>query len=84
MMDIKIQQKIREAFELNSCPNFGHDLEFTRNSRGEYVNPALEDHWQTFQEGWEAAIDYIKTLKPDNKYTAGPISTGGMDPRNQL
>jgi hypothetical protein len=51
---------IREAFERITAPNFRDvDGKFScqRNSHGEYVNPGLEDHWQTFQEGWEAAID---------------------------
>ena len=50
---------IREAFEKISAPNFGfgHELTFPRNEKGEYINPTLEDHWQTFQEGWECAIE---------------------------
>ena len=74
---------IRESFERISCPNFGHDLEFTRNSRSEYVNPALEDHWQTFQEGWEAAMEFLKT-KQVSRYSdqcSDITSTGGKDPR---
>lgn len=51
--------EIREAFEKVSAPNFGTDrFTFQRNSVGEYFHPVLEDHWQTFQEGWEEAIKY--------------------------
>lgn len=52
---------IRERFEEVCYPNFGvtsgHSLR--RNPTGEYVSDALEDHWQTFQEGWEEAVKAI-------------------------
>jgi hypothetical protein len=53
---------IREAFERISVPNFGlcnvdETGNHKRKSDGTYVNPGLEDHWQTFQEGWEAATE---------------------------
>lgn len=74
---------IREAFERVSAPSFGHELTFPKNSRGEYVNPTLEDHWQTFQEGWESAVKYVKhrsTSPRTDKYT-DLVSDGGFDPR---
>jgi hypothetical protein len=39
----------------------------------------LEDHWQTFQEGWEEAINYVKNR--DNPSYTDVVSDGGMDPR---
>ena len=50
---------IREAFERISAPAFGREFEYRKKSNGEYENGALEDHWQTFQEGWEAAIEDV-------------------------
>lgn len=48
---------IREAFERITAPAFGREFEYRKKGNGEYANGALEDHWQTFQEGWEAAIE---------------------------
>lgn len=48
---------IREAFERITAPAFGREFEYRKNGNGEYENGSLEDHWQTFQEGWEAAIE---------------------------
>jgi|GEM_PF-1520562 len=48
-------EKIRELFEEISATNFGYEL-IPKNATGEYINPNMEDHWQTFQEGFEAAI----------------------------
>ena len=55
----------------------GHGLR--RKENGEYVSDLLEDHWNTFQEGWEAALDMLKQ-KTNNQYS-DIISDGGMDPR---
>lgn len=75
------QNTVREAFETVCYPNFGvtsgHSLR--RKPNGEYVSDALEDHWQTFQEGWEEAIRHL-TAKTDPGYT-DIVSNGGMDPR---
>jgi hypothetical protein len=50
---------IREAFERITAQNF--DIRrvdpLKRNDKGEYIMAVLEDHWQTFQEGWEAATE---------------------------
>jgi hypothetical protein len=52
---------IREAFERITGPAFFFgeqgDNRFQRKPNGEYANYHLEDHWQTFQEGWEAATE---------------------------
>ena len=55
----------------------GHGLR--RKENGEYVSDLLEDHWNTFQEGWEAALDMLKQ-KTNNQYS-DIVSNGGMDPR---
>lgn len=71
---------IRKAFEEVSYLSLratGHGLR--RNLKGEYVSDTLEDHWQTFQEGWEEAVKYLKN-KNDPGYT-DIVSNGGMDPR---
>ena len=53
---------IRQAFESVCVPNFSFTgtANLTRNSKGEYTDSTLEDHWQTFQEGWEEAVKHIK------------------------
>lgn len=73
-----MKDHIREAFETVSCPSFGHELTYPRKPNGEYYDPKLEDHWQTFQEGWEAAVEYLK--RNGGNYS-DIISDGGMDPR---
>ena len=50
-----------------------------RKPNGEYFSDLLEDHWNTFQEGWEAAIDYLKNKQNDSY--SDIVSNGGMDPR---
>jgi hypothetical protein len=50
-----------------------------RKPNGEYFSDLLEDHWNTFQEGWEAAIDHLKD-KMNDSYS-DIVSNGGMDPR---
>lgn len=72
---------IRQAFESECYPNFspdsGHGLR--RKPTGEYVSATLEDHWQTFQEGWESALNFLKNKKT-TLYT-DIVSDGGLDPR---
>ena len=72
---------IRKAFEevtYLSLRSTGHGLQ-RRLQDGQYVNDTLEDHWQTFQEGWEEAIKYLQSK--DNLCYTDVISNGGMDPR---
>ena len=46
---------IREKFETATLPAFGIQDGSPVNEKGEYKSP-IEDHWQTFQEGWEEAV----------------------------
>lgn len=50
-----------------------------RKPNGEYVSDLLEDHWNTFQEGWEEAVKHLQNLKNDSY--SDIASNGGMDPR---
>lgn len=64
---------IREAFERDTVPNFfagEHMLEVAKQrfSSGLYMDNAIEDHWNTFQEGWEAAVNFLKK-KQNTSYT---------------
>ena len=70
---------VRLAFEQKVYPSFrtGHGLR--RKPTGKYVSDTLEDHWQTYQEGWAHAIDYLKN-KHDPGYS-DIVSDGGVDPR---
>jgi len=75
---------MREAFEsitystLNIAgSSTGYGLR--RKPNGEYVSDLLEDHWNTFQEGWEEAVKHLQKLKNDSY--SDIASNGGMDPR---
>lgn len=70
---------IREAFEKVTAPTFGCQLAPPIKNKGVYSNPILEDHWQTFQEGWEEAIKYL--TNKNNPCYSDLISGGGIDPR---
>lgn len=72
---------IRQAFEEVCYPNFGvtSGYNLKRKSNGEYISDSLEDHWQTFQEGWEEAVKYLQ--KKHNLCYTDIVSDGGMDPR---
>jgi len=74
---------IRKAFEevtyssMSQSVGSAHGLR--RKQNGEYVSDVLEDHWQTFQEGWEEAVKWLKNK--DNVCYTDIVSKGGMDPR---
>lgn len=72
----------RKAFEEVSAPNFGWggNPSLRRNKDGTYVDHQLEDHWQTFQEGWEEAVKYLKDK--ENESFSDMLSDGGYDPRD--
>ena len=79
-LEVKQADPVRQAFETVCYPNFpGQSHGLRRRPSGEYVSDSLEDHWQTFQEGWEYAIAYVN--ESDNPQYSGIISDGGMDPR---
>ena len=72
---------VREAFEKIAAPNFFiGEYDLSRDSKGQYIAPSLEDHWQTFQEGWESAINSIKNKA--NPGYSDLVSDGGYDTRN--
>ena len=89
---------IREAFEKTTAqafgiPNFSTEGSYDydtgtklwhRKYNGTYVSQELEDHWQTFQEGWESAVEWLKTKQPSSASDqySDAVSTGGMDPRS--
>jgi len=65
-----MNNKIREMFEEVSAPNFGHELTFPRKENGEYENPVLEDHWQTFQEAVEATVKECQSMLSEDWITS--------------
>ena len=73
-----MERQIRKAFEEVTCANFSMS-QIPKNRAGEYMNPILTEHWQTFREGWEAAVDFLKN-KQNSEYS-DIISDGGKDPR---
>ena len=79
ILEVMMSKIIREAFEKHSAPSFGTSSDIIKkNSKGEYKNLNVEDHWQTFQEGWESAINHLKNKKGDH---SDIVSDGGIDPR---
>ncbi len=83
-VDFPKADPMREAFENITYPS----LQFAgsptayglrRKPNGEYMSDLLEDHWNTFQEGWEEAINYLKNK--DNPSYTDIVSNGGRDPR---
>lgn len=61
----------------------GSRIIWDRKRTGQYEYGVIEDHWQTFQEGWEAAIEFLKTKQVSSysdKYS-DVISNGGKDVR---
>lgn len=56
---------IRAAFERTTAPCFVYGVQDhpLRNAAGYYVSPVLEDHWNTFQEGWMEALNYVNHNK---------------------
>ena len=63
-----MNERIRELFESEVYPSFpgiAHGLR--RKDNGEYVSDALEDHWQTFQEGFEIAVRECADVSENHK-----------------
>ena len=57
----RMKLEMREIFEQTTLPNFSkEEIDTTRLANGQYRNPIVEDHWQTFQEGWEEGIKWFK------------------------
>lgn len=59
-LEVKRVDPVRQAFENITYPTLqcagtytAHGLR--RKPNGEYMSDLLEDHWNTFQEGWEEA-----------------------------
>lgn len=77
-----MNRTVRKMFEEVCYPNFsvGGNPSLARKVNGEYASDVLEDHWQTFQEGWECAINSIKRGHDDDEYS-DLVSDGGLDPR---
>lgn len=62
------KDEMRKRFEETTIPSFPlNERSYHHTITGEYMDPNIEDHWQTFQEGWEQCIEYLKKK--------------GMDPR---
>lgn len=76
-----MKDPVRESFETVCYPNFPGTgaYKLKRKPNGEYISDSLEDHWQTFQEGWEEAVKHIQNKS--NETYSDIISDGGMDPR---
>lgn len=56
----EVLKEIQSAFKKATLPNFGLERDRSKDARGCYVDPVLEDHWNTFQEGWVEAVNFMK------------------------
>jgi len=76
-----MNKRIRQLFEKHTIPHFGI---FNRNvghlnEHGEYHNPIIEDHWQTFQEAAKLIVRECAGLFPnvyveiENEYGHTPV-----------
>lgn len=87
-----MNERVRRLFEQHTLPNFaiGTDLDLRRNSRGEYTNSIYEDHWNTYQEAVETAVNecihylnneidrlsiYGRTIPEENSYMRDSVDT---------
>jgi len=78
-MNIEI---VRQEFERVAVPNFFiGEVDLARDSKGQYIASSLEDHWQTFQEGWGSAVAAIKSRV--NLDYSDLVSDSGFDPRDR-
>lgn len=58
-----IIETMRQLFEEKVYPSFsGIAYGFLRKPNGEYVSDVLEDHWQTFQEGFEMGMLHVEKM----------------------
>lgn len=58
-----IIETMRQLFEEKVYPSFsGIAYGFLRKPNGEYVSDTLEDHWQTFQEGFEMGMLHVEKM----------------------
>ncbi len=58
-----IIETMRQLFEEKVYPSFpGIANGLRRKSNDEYVSDSLEDHWQTFQEGFEMGMLHIENM----------------------
>ena len=71
-----MNDRIRELFEENVFPSFALGETLRRNNKGEYISANLEDHWQTFQEGFELAVEECRNVLAD-EYRKSPADTIG-------
>jgi hypothetical protein len=56
-----MKMEMREIFEQVTLMSFvPGEVDTARLANGQYRNPVIEDHWQTFQEGWEEGIKWFK------------------------
>ena len=63
---------VRKLFEEHTVPNFSWgETKVLYNQNGTYTNPAIEDHWQTFQEAVELTVkESIKALWTEECYAS--------------
>ena len=72
-----MNERIRKLFEEHTVPNFsvGNNINLERNSKGEYINATLEDHWQTFQEAAELIVRECQRQVEQYIYECGEIAS---------
>lgn len=67
---------IKEMFEKYTLPSFcidgGGEVDTSHLDNGRYLDPVIEDHWQTFQEAVDATVsvciaEIVLSLKRDSQ-----------------
>lgn len=75
-------ERIRQLFEDIVYPSFASRYNLNRKSNGEYAADVLEDHWQTFQEGFESAI--VECVDIISAYTIRMENFDGGHPIDEI
>lgn len=93
------EQRERAAFEADVAESMIGSMNTARRADGEYIDPVVEDHWQTWQTAWEAASatqaapalpeprkldDKIRSLDPAEFIAPASPNTGAVPDGWQL
>jgi hypothetical protein len=75
-----VNKRIRQLFEKHTIPNFGpFDGRPHKNMSGEYFNPVIEDHWQTFQEAAELIVRECANICDSDDDTTRILDAFGVE-----
>jgi len=76
---------VRQKFEDVTASSFGiTGSKLEKDRQGCYKEPILEDHWNTFQEGWEECMKHYKISAPDTWVKVCPNKVNGTCQNHNL